>query len=408
MSGRVLRRLPCGMAALLLLWPAAAAAQSAAPDPQTVRIGPFDLKPSFAVTNFGIDDNVFNERLNPRRDFTFIAAPAVEVAIHPGRLRLAYTSGSEFVYFRKYTSERSVNRSFGARADLDLALLRPFVSVTSGHTSTRANAEIDVRARHHPRTYAAGTRLKLASRTEMVFTAREARDEFDDRVFRGIDLARTLNQTVRSYETAVNVALTPFTTAGVGFSRENQRFDRAPLRDSNSWRLAPTLIFSPLGLVNGTASVGYRHFDGLDASLPDYSGLVASGSVGILFVGRYKLDTTFTRDVRYSYEEALPYYLVNATRATLAAQAIGQLELRVLAGRESMDYRVAGMPALPSAQPGRDLVTSYGAGVGYRVGDRARVVVDVERLHRGSTRDLSREYSNHRVMASLVWGAVNR
>ncbi|MEP6592128.1 MAG: outer membrane beta-barrel protein, partial [Acidobacteriota bacterium] len=208
--------------------------------------------------------------------------------------------------------------------------------------------------------------------------------------------------------TAVNVALTPFTTAGVGFSRENQRFDRAPLRDSNSWRLAPTLIFSPLGLVNGTASVGYRHFDGLDASLPDYSGLVASGSVGILFVGRYKLDTTFTRDVRYSYEEALPYYLVNAARATLAAQAIGQLELRVLAGRESMDYRVAGIPALPAAQPGRDLVTSYGAGVGYRVGDRARVVVDVERLHRGSTRDLSREYSNHRVMASLVWGAVNR
>ncbi len=407
MSVRFPGLLAGGLAALLLL-PAAARAQSGAPDPQTLRVGPFDLRPSFAVTNFGVDDNVFNERVNPRRDFTFIAAPALEVAIHPGRLRLAYTSGSEFVYFRKYTSERSVNRLFGGRADLDLTLLRPFVSITSGHTSARANAEIDVRARHHPRTYTAGTAVRLASRTEMIFTVRDARDEFDEREFRGVDLATTLDQTVRSYDTAVNVALTPFTTAGVVFAREEQRFDRAPLRDSNSWRLAPTLAFSPQGLINGTASVGYRRFDGINPALPDYSGLIASGSVGILFVGRYKLDTTFTRDVRYSYEEALPYYLVNAARATLAAQAIGLLELRLLGGRESMDYRVAGLPALPSAVPGRDLVNSYGGGVGYRVGERARLVVDVEFLRRTSTRDLSREYSNHRIMASLLWGAFNR
>jgi hypothetical protein len=51
---------------------------------------------------------------------------------------------------------------------------------------------------------------------------------------------------------------------------------------------------------------------------------------------------------------------------------------------------------------------SYGAGVGYRVGQRARIVVDVEFLHRTSTRDLSREYRNHRIGASLTWGALNR
>jgi hypothetical protein len=51
---------------------------------------------------------------------------------------------------------------------------------------------------------------------------------------------------------------------------------------------------------------------------------------------------------------------------------------------------------------------SYGAGVGYRVGQRARIVIDAEFLHRTSPRDLSREYRNHRIAASLTWGALNR
>ena len=43
--------------------------------------------------------------------------------------------------------------------------------------------------------------------------------------------------------------------------------------------------------------------------------------------------------MRYSYEDDLPYYLVTGGRATLAMQAFGQFELRVLGGRESMAYR---------------------------------------------------------------------
>ena len=122
-------------------------------------------------------------------------------------------------------------------------------------------------------------------------------------------------------------------------SKEETRFDLSPLRNSDTLRVVPTLTFSPLGLITGTASIGYRRFNGLDPSLPDYSGLVSAGSIGILFVSRYKLDTTFTRDVRYSYEDDLPYYLVTGGRATLAVQAFGEFELRVLGGRESMAYR---------------------------------------------------------------------
>jgi hypothetical protein len=239
----------------------------------------------------------------------------------------------------------------------------------------------------------------------MVFTVREARDAYDEGLeFRGIELASTLNQKTRGYDTAFNVALTPFTTVGLVVSKEREEFQYSPLRNSETLRIAPRVTFSPLGLITGSASVGYRRFRGVDPTLPDFTGLVSTGTLGILFVGRYKLDTTFTRDVKYSYEDIIPYYLVAGVRGTLAMQAVGLLELRALGGRESMDYQApAGAPST-----GADRVVSYGAGVGYRVGQRARVVVDVEFLHRTSTRDLSREYRNHRIVASLTWGALNR
>ena len=399
----------CGIVMLLVSPPSLARAQSPDPERPSIRLGPFEFKPRLAFTNIGVDYNVFNEKTNPRRDFTFTAIPDLEVSLHPGRLHVAYNTGTEFVYFREYTSERSLNRNLGARADLDLNILKPFVSFTSTQTSARANSEIDVRAEHRPQSYTAGTRLKLASRTEMVFTAREARDVWaDGEEFRGVELAQTLNEKTRGYDTAFNLALTPFTTVGVVVSQEQMRFDRSPLRNSDTLRIVPTVTFSPLGLITGTASVGYRRFNGLDRSLPDYSGLVSAGSIGILFVGRYKLDTTFTRDVRYSYEDDMPYYLVTGGRATLAMQAFGQFELRLLGGRESMAYRGVTGPQIGAQSPGSDVLSSYGGGVGRRLGDRVRVVADLEFIHRASDRDPSREYSNHRLLASLTWGALNR
>ena len=398
------RVLVCGIAVVGALAPGLVHAQGE-PDRASVRVGPFQFSPRLSFTNVGIDYNVFNERTNPKRDFTFVAAPDLEVALHPGRLRLTYTSGAEFVYFREFTSERSVNRRLGATADLDLTLLKPFATVSFAHTSARPNAEIDVRARHHPRVLTAGTRLKLATRSEMVFTVRETRDTYDEGLeFRGVELAKTLDQKTRGYDTAFYVALTPFTTVGLVVSKEEEEFRNSPLRNSETLRIAPRVTFSPLGLITGTASVGYRRFRGVDPALPDFSGLVSTGTLGILFVSRYKLDTTFTRDVQYSYEDIIPYYLVTGVRGTLAMQAVGLLELRALGGRESMDYQTPG--GTPSG--GADRMVSYGAGVGYRVGQRARIVVDVEFLHRTSTRDLSREYRNHRIVASLTWGALNR
>jgi hypothetical protein len=394
----------CAAAGIIALAPAGALAQTD-PERPSLRLGPIEFKPGLAFTNVGVDNNVFNEATNPKRDFTFTASPDLEMSVHPGRLRVAYTTRSDFVYFHKYTAERSVNPSLSGRADLDLGWLKPFASAGAAHTSARSGSEIDLRARHHPRVYSAGTSLKLASRSSFVFTARRATDTYDQGLdFRGATLATSLDNKTTAYESSFNVALTPFTTVGLATAREQQRFDHSPVRNADSIRVGPTVTFSPLGLITGTASVGYRRFNGLDPALADYSGFVATGGIGVLFAGQYRLDTTFTRDVRYSYEDALPYYIVSGGRATLAVQTFGPLDVRVTGGRESMSYR-----ALSGATPpGGDRLIVYGGGAGYRIGDRGRLVVELELSHRTSERDASREYRNHRIVATLNWGASNR
>jgi Putative beta-barrel porin 2 len=389
---------------VLAFAPRPASAQSEE-DAASLRLGPVQFRPRLLFRDVGLDDNVFNEHTDPKRDFTLTASPELELSTHPGRLRLAYTSGADFVYFRKYQSERSRNSTVGGRADLDLTWLKPFASFSSARTSARPNSEIDLRARHHPRTYTAGTTVKIASRTSVGILRRHTRETYGEGLeFRGEDLARSLDTAVTAYESSFNMELTPFTTFSIVAAKEEQRFDRAPERDADSMRIAPTLTFSPLGLITGSASFGYRHFNGLDPSLPDYSGFVSTGTVGILFYDQYKLDTTFSRDVRYSYERTLPYYIVSGIRATLSAQTFGPVDLRILGGRESMDYRsFTGVSA-----PGRDVLVLYGGGLGYRIGTRARVAVDAELSHRSSMRDESREFRNHRIVALLNWGALNR
>lgn len=402
-----LRLMLCATAAMAAPGPVAAQAQvQNAEERPTLKIGPLEFRPRLLFSNIGVDNNVFNEAGEPKSDFTFTATPDLEVSVRPGRLRLAYTTGSDFVYFKKYKSERSVNRRLAGRADLDLTYLTPFASFSAARTSARPNSEIDVRASHSPRVYTAGTTVKLASRTSLVFTATRSSEDYADDLepFRGVDLARVLDSKTTGYETGLSIQLTPLTTLSLGVSREAQRFARSPVRDSDSLRIAPTLTISPLGLLTGTASVGYRRFNGLDPLLPDFAGVIANGTLEIMFAERYRLATAFIRDLRYSYEEANPYYVVSGGRATITAETYGPLDIRILGGLEALKYRT--LAGVDSAGTDRQIV--YGGGIGYRFTERVRAAIDVEASRRRSDRDAAREFKNHRIVGSLNWGALNR
>jgi putative beta-barrel porin BBP2 len=387
----------------IALTPAAALAQQTPPDqpppPGTMVFGPVTLTPSLAIKDAGVDNNVFNDPVDPKSDFTFTIVPRAHVGFRARRLRVTYQTAADYVYYDTYETERGTNVSSDARADLDLGRLRPYVSVAGTSTRNRLNAEVDTRARHHDRTYGAGIAVGVASRTSLLLNARRATVEFEpESSFRGVSLEESFDSRTDSIEGGIGVELTPITTLSVLAQHEQQTFDLSPLRNSRSWRIAPTLTFSPIGLLTGTALLGYRHFDADDPTLPDYAGIVASVTIAATIYGRHELQGTYAHDVQYSYDPSTPYYIANGGTLTWTTMVAGPFDVRGTGGRRLMHYRASDPVA------GGDIWSEYGGGIGFRFGDRARLGLNAEWTERDSDRSPDREYRNRRIFAALTWG----
>src|SRR5215470_13403090 len=105
------------LAAALLLWcvaPAAALAQPEPPSNVRIHIGPLFVNPTLALTNAGVDTNVFNEATvdSPKEDFTLTVTPAANMWLRLGRSWWNAEVREDLVYYQKYASERSVNSHY--------------------------------------------------------------------------------------------------------------------------------------------------------------------------------------------------------------------------------------------------------------------------------------------------------
>src|SRR5258706_15789432 len=100
---------------VLSLRPAVAAAQATpgGPDPATVhiRVGPLWIKPTIAVTDAGLDTNVFNttEAGGPQSDFTMTFSPAAKVWMGFGPTWLNGSVKEDLTWYKKFADERSAN-----------------------------------------------------------------------------------------------------------------------------------------------------------------------------------------------------------------------------------------------------------------------------------------------------------
>jgi hypothetical protein len=382
---------------------APAFAQSTAPEPiesMPIHAGPVGLRPSLSITNAGSDSNVFNEAANPQEDLTATIIPRLVARVRAGRVLLSYGAATDLVYFQDFKDEESVNFGSDLRLDANLGRLQPYVSGGWVSTRERLNAEIDARAPRTQRTIAGGTRLSVASHTDVVFNVRHADLAYEEgSEFRGTDLAHNLNSTTDSIESGVQLALTPLTTLNLTASLQRDRFDSAHERDADTFRITPALQFDPTALVRGTVSVGYRHFAPLDPTVPDYSGVVVQVIAGYTLLERMKFDLDLTRDVQYSYEDLEPYYLATGGRLTATYQLVGPIDVQAFGGRQSLGYR-----SIQTAGASRtDRVETFGGGAGYRWHSLFRLGVTWEMNRRLS--DLpDRGYEKRRVFASFTYG----
>lgn len=393
----------------MVLAPASLAAQTLLtplelePDPPRMRLGPLGLTPSIAITDVGVDTNIYSTADDPQRDYTAKLAPTLVSAIRMRNARLSGKTALGFNYFQKARRYRSLD---DVKQDGQFALLwnrlTPRIVGSYGRVRDRPNLEIDARVRQFTQRIGAGADLRVGPRLNVMVGADRARINFEAEQFRGIDLRSVLDRRSEQARTDIRMALTPLTTFVMTADAARDRFDTSRVRNANLGGVTAGFDIKPAALISGTAIVGYRRVDLLDAALPDYSGVVAEVAVNYTLLGRTKFALTGRRRVEYSFEPTEPYYVATGAGLTLTQALGGGWDVRGIGSRDGLVYRR--LTSLEIGARRLDRLQMYGAGVGHRVGTDGRIGVDVIHASRHSP-ERTRGFEGWRVGGSFIYGS---
>jgi hypothetical protein len=386
-------------------WPASSFAQTSGDPAEEARmhLGPLALTPRFSVRHLGIDTNVFNAANLPTRDFTATIGPGVDTWLRVGRARLSGQTLIEWTYFQKAEGQRSLNTSQLGRVDIALATVTPFISGGIVSTRQRPNLEIDERVRQQRATAGLGGRVHLGGRSRVDVEMRRETIDFGDDGSGSETLSTALNRELTEGAVAFRMDLTPLTTFVLRTGVSYDVFEFSRVRDSSSVTVVPGLEMKPSALLSGKASVGFRRFNAKSATVPDFSGVVAAVDVGYVMREVTRLGVKIDRNVDYSFQVDKPYYIATSVLFDVR-QALGfAWDVVWRAGRARLAYQtfIVEDASIQSGQ--RDHLTTYGFGVGRRLGDSIRVGIDVD--HGRRTSDAAfRGYEGFKVGGSFTYG----
>jgi len=307
----------------------------------------------------------------------------------------------EFVYFKEFESERSINSDVIGQFEFRFNRVRPYLSASWLDTEQRPGYEIDARARHYEADYHAGTDVRVASKGTFRVDVRRLDYTFaGDEVFNGQALNEQLNRTMTAFELSWRQRLTALTTWITRFSRERERFEFDDFRNSNSVRLSSGFELGQFALIRGSAFVGFRSLTPADGGIiPEFNGLTTDVDVSYTAPTQTRLSAAVDRDIQYSYENATPYYVQTGWTGTLTQRIIGRWDVQLTGGRDRLAYQ----SVVPAVDARTDFIDRFGGGVGYAFGEQMRIGLDVNSYQRSSELP-SRQYSGVRAGVSVTYG----
>lgn len=386
---------------------AAAAAQTRTQEQQEsgdgarFRWGPLHFTPGIAITDVGVDSNVFNSSDHPVSDSLASIGPAVNAWLKLGPVRVAEKSAGQYLYFKESENQRSWNTLNELKLDVPLARFRPFAIGSYVNTRQREGFEIDARARASTNLATLGTDVRLSGKTTLVLSGTRTTLAYDrSETFLGTDLAASLNRHSDGELGQLRFALTPLTTLVFTGEAVQDRFDTERFRNADSFSVRPGFEFKPFALISGKVSVGYRHFNVLSDAIKDYQGVVANVDARYMLTTSTQVTAKFNRDIAFSYEDALPYYTFSEAKLAITRRLGSSWDVVGSGARQLLGYR--GLAADPSAAH-IDTGRVVGFGVGYLVGDTFRIGIDVNSYSRRSVIS-QRNYDGVRAGASVTYG----
>lgn len=390
-----------------LFMPVVSSAQSGPGDAQTprVRLGPLALRPAVAISNFGVDGNVFNqaETDQPRSDFTMTLTPTTDWWIRVGRSTLSGTAKEDLVYYRTYSTERSINSTYATTMRVPFNRLTVSGGGDYASTRDRFGFEVDARARHTRRGVQGRAQYRAFGKTSIELTARRSRVSFaQDAVFLGSNLALELNRVTTAAGAAVQYRITPYTSLSLTVERTHDRFEFSTRRDSKSTSVAGGVTFAASALVSGWASFGHRTLEPRSSEVTAYSGPTAVVNLTYVARGATKLGVHAVRELQYSYEIDQPYYVHTGITGSVSQHVAGPFDVSARLGVQRLAYQ-GRIGVVGTAHDRVDTVRVSGGSLIYRFGREMRMGFNVDNQHRSS--DLAaREYDGLRFGTSVTYG----
>ena len=404
---RVAHRVATLAFACLSLAATAAQAQDQDQDPADAarfRVGVLRFTPSIAISNLGVDTNVFNDADNPRQDTIGAVGPAVDLWLKTGPARLSGRASGQYLYFNKYENQRAWNTNLEGRWEWPLGRLMPFVSGVHADNKDRPGFEIDSRVRLQREQIRVGTPLRITGKTRLVFEAARETSRYDQNdLFLGDQISQGLDRDFTVEDVELRTSLTPLTVFVIRAEAQQDRFTYGDERNSDSIKIMPGFSLRPEALISGQVFVGVRHFNALRAETPDFTGVVAD--VNATYTLRAtQVQLHASRDLVYSYEPLEPYYAQLDTSLVVTERITRRWDLVGRGGRQTLGFRHVTSQVLPSRT---DRLWQLGAGIGYRPSQTLRLGLDAIYLQRVAGSTALQNYEGLRVGASFSYG-LNR
>jgi hypothetical protein len=385
--------------AVLLLGARPASAQTYPGTEARFRLGPVDMTPTIALGNAGVDTNVFNRPASgaPQSDFTMTVTPATDLWLRLGRTWLAGNISEDLVWYRTFASERTVNGSYKVAWDVPFNRLHINLGTRYLNTRERPGFEIDARSQRHETSYDATATLKVTPIVEVGLRSSVTREDYDlAAIFLGTRLHDELNRTTTVSGLTFQHHLTPLTDINLEISRQLDRFEFSPLRDTDSTAVTGGFNFSPFAVLTGHATLGYRDLEPRSSELPGYRGPTASMDLSYVVFGMTKLALTLSRDVQYSFDIDQPYYLQTEVLVSVTQHLAGPWDATMRRGAATLAYRDR-QGAVVAVSNRVDETHTFGAGFGYRISRDLRVGFNLDKTSRTSPID-------NRLYNGLIYG----
>lgn len=372
------------------------------PSTRVVMAGPISLYPQIAVREVGSDSNVYLDSSDPRSDLISALTPRLYAVVPIRNTRFIGTATGDLVYYRTHADQRSLTMVLEGRYEFSSQGFRPFVEMGFASRGDRVGFEIDTRARHTQTVVMAGTDIDVTAMTALTaWVGRSATKYDEDQEYLSFMLADQLNHSRETAAAGARFRVTPLTTLLFAAEFERDRFELAPLRNADSFRIGPALAIDSGAALTGNAKVGLRRYTPRYPTVAPYRGFVGNARLHYALPDTLKLELEANRDLSYSYDELQPYYMESGARLTGTHRVLGPFEIIGIAERRVVrSQRIGGR----SFDGRREVTTSFGGGMGIQMNRQMRCAFTYEHTTRVSTEPVGRNYERTRLIGSFHYG----